>query len=329
MERNQIKWGYMGAGRIASWFAQGMSAAKDSELYAIGSRSLEKAKKFADEHNVEKAYGSYEELVKDPDIDIIYIAVPVRYHYECIKLAFEAGKHVLAEKSLTVNAAQARELIELAREKNLFFMEAMWTKCQPVYLKIQEWIRAGLLGEIRAVDGRFYTKAGKGHRLFHQDLAGGALLDLGIYPITYACAVLGYAPKSIHCNGMVGAENVDYLDSIVLEYENGAFANLTCGLGNEKMIGLYIQGTKGRIRMEEEPFFYAAKAEAYDMENQLIAAFEEPFLKNGYEYEAIEAAKCLRQGKKESDKVPMAETLAVMEIMDECRRQMGLRFDFE
>ncbi len=329
MERHQIKWGYMGAGRIASWFAEGMAAAKEAVLYAIGSRTLEKAKGFAEAYNVEKAYGSYEELVADPEVDIIYIAVPVRYHYECIKLAFDAGKNVLAEKSITVNASQARELMGLAKEKNLFFMEAMWTKCQPVYLKIQEWIQTGLLGEIRAVDARFYTKAGTGHRLFQHDLAGGALLDLGIYPITYACAVLGYAPKSIRCNGMVGSENVDYLDSIVLEYENGAFANLTCGLGNEKMTGLYIQGTKGRIRLEEETFFQAAKAEAYDMDNQAIAVFESPFLKNGYEYEAMEVMECLRQGKKESEKVPMTETLAVMEIMDECRRQIGLKFDFE
>ena len=186
----KIRWGYMGAGRIAGWFATGMSVLEDAELYAIASRTLEKAEKFAKEYGFTNAYGSYEEMLLDPKVDIVYVATPVVEHYRCVKMCLEAGKNVLCEKALTVNYAQAEELVNMAREKNLFFMEAAWSKCQPVFLKIKEWISSGLLGEIQSVEARFYTLAGEGHRLYKRELAGGALLDLGFYPIMYACAFM-------------------------------------------------------------------------------------------------------------------------------------------
>ena len=325
----KIRWGYMGAGRIAGWFATGMSVLEDAQLYAIASRTLEKAEKFAKEYGFDKAYGSYEEMLQDPEVDIVYVATPVAEHYRCVKMCLEAGKNVLCEKALTVNAAQAEELVKMAREKNLFFMEAAWSKCHPVFLKIKEWISSGLLGEIQSVEARFYTLAGEGHRLYKRELAGGALLDLGFYPIMYACAFMGHEPKRIISHMAIGEKNVDYLDSVILEYEGGKFAHLSSGLGCERSISAYILGTKGRILLQDEFFFQATKVTAYDFDNHVLATFEGPFLKNGYEFEALEAMECLRAGKTESEKVPLDETLAIMKILDTCRENAGFRYDFE
>lgn len=325
----KIRWGYMGAGRIAGWFATGMSVLEDAELYAIASRTLEKGENFAKEYGFTKAYGSYDEMLNDSKVDIVYVATPVAEHYSCVKKCFEAGKHVLCEKSLTVNAAQAMELIAMGREKNLFFMEAAWTKCQPVFLKIKEWVESGLIGEVQGIDACFYTLAGEGHRLYKHELAGGALLDLGFYPVMYACTMMGHEPKRIISHTIMGEKRVDYLDSIVLEYEDGRFAHLSCGLGPERRVSAYILGTKGRISLNDEFFFQATKVTAYDFDNRVLAEFDGPFLKNGYEFEAIEAMECLRAGLKESPKIPLDDTLAVLKILDVCRENAGFRYDFE
>ena len=325
----QIRWGIMGAGRIAGWFSEGLTVAEGAVRYAVASRTLEKGVAFAETYGYEKAYGSYKELLQDEKVDVVYVATPVREHYACVKACLDAGKHVLCEKALTVNSQQAGELISLAREKKLCLMEAMWTKCQPVFRQIRKWVADGVLGDIQAVDIRFYTAAWKNHRLYKHELAGGALLDLGYYPVTVACSLLGNQPEKIFSHSVIGSSHVDLLDSIVLEYENGKFAHLSCGLGSEKMVSLYILGTKGRITMQQEFFFQATKAEVLDFDNEVLASFSGPFLKNGYEFEAIEVMECLNQGKTESETVRQDDSFAVMRILDECRRQAGFRFEFE
>lgn len=325
----EIKWGLMGAGRISGWFATALSVLPDANCYAIASRTLEKSQQFAKQYEFSRAYGSYEEMLQDDKVDVVYIGTPVREHYNNIMMCLKAGKNVLCEKSLTVNALQAKEVVKLAREKNLFLMEAMWTKCQPVFCQIKQWIADGLLGEIKAVDIHFYTKTGKGHRLYKHELAGGALLDLGYYPVTYACALMNHHPLEVQSHSIIGNGNVDYLDSIVLEYEDGRFTHLSCGLGAEKMVSLYILGTKGRISMQEEYFFQAQKVEVLDFDNDVIASYEGPFLKNGYEFEAIEVMNCLRNGQTESNRVTLDDTVAVMEILDICREKAKFKYDFE
>lgn len=327
--KREIKWGIIGAGRIAGWFSEGLMVAEGAKRYAVASRTLEKGQDFAKKYGYEKAYGSYEELLQDDKVDIVYVATPVREHYACVKACLEAGKHVLCEKALTVNSQQAKELIDEARERNLFLMEAMWTKCQPVFKQVKNWIADGVLGEIKAVDIRFYTAAGKDHRLYKHDLAGGAFLDLGYYPVTVACSLLGNEPQKIVNHSVIGKTNVDLLDSIILEYEDGKFAHLSCGLGSEKMVSLYILGTKGRITMQKEFFFQAEHAEVLNFDNEVIASYSGPFLKNGYEFEAMEVMECLRNEKRESDIVKLDDTLSVMKILDECRKQAGFKFDFE
>lgn len=325
----QIKWGIMGAGRMSGWFTEALSVLPDAELCAVGSRDFAKGQHFAQTYGFQKVYGSYEELVNDPEIDIIYIGTPVRYHYDSLMLALNAGKHVLCEKALTVNATQAKAAYALAREKNVFFMEALWMKCQPAYRKMLEWIRGGLIGDVRSVEARFFTQAGNGHRLFQHEIAGGALLDLGIYPLTAACDILGYQPEKIMTCAALGKENVDYSSSTLLTYKDGSYASVSSGLALSKMISLFIVGTKGRICIDKEFFFQAEHVEAWGYDDTLLGSFDGKFIKNGYEFEAIEVMDCLRRGKTECDNVPVEESIAVLELMDELRAQWGMKYDFE
>ena len=325
----EIRWGFMGTGRIAGCFAKALTVAEGAVCYAAASRTLEKGKSFAAEYGFAKAYGSYEEMLRDDAVDVVYIATPVREHYNNIKMCLEAGKHVLCEKALTVNAAQARQVVALARVKHLFLMEAMWTKCQPVFRRMRQWVADGVIGEVQAVDINFYTAAGKGHRLYRHELAGGALLDLGYYPVICAGSFLGSRPKAVLSHSVIGKGNVDYLDSIILEYEGGKFAHLLCGLGTKKTASMYILGTKGRISLQDGLFFMAERAQAVDFEDNVLASCEEPFLMNGYEYEAMEVMDCIREGKTESALVTLDDTVAVMEILDRCRADAGFYYEFE
>lgn len=324
-----IQWGILGAGRIAGIFSTALAALPDAGRLAVGSRDEKKAAAFAASYGFERSYGSYEKLLADPETDIIYVATPIRYHYEHIKACLLAGKNVLAEKPFTVNAAQAGELITLAKERGLFLMEAVWTKCQPSFLELKSWIAQGVLGELKTVDIQFYTAADTTHRLYNRKIAGGSLLDVGVYPVMYACALLGNEPERVISHAFIGEKHVDYTDSIVLEYQNGSYAHLSSGLGPEKMISLYIQGTKGRVLVKKEYFFQVTSLEALDYDNRVIRSFHQPFLCNGYEYEAMEAMECIRNKQIQSDKVPLSDTLAVMKILDTCRQQWGYQFEFE
>lgn len=351
----KIRFGVIGAGRIAGLFSEGLTVVEDAERYAIGSRTLEKAQAFAEKYGYEKAYGSYDELLQDPDVDVVYIATPIREHYANMKAALEAGKPVLCEKSLTINAAEAEEVVALARSKGLFLMEAVWTRCQPVYRKIKEWADSGLLGEIKAADGWFYTAAYKGHRLYNAETGGGALLDLGFYPVMYACTFLGMHPEQIQTHTIMGVKTsknemqtsqndatasgqpgenaagalVDFMDSIVLTYPDGSFAHLSTGLAEAKRAVMYLMGTKGRVSIQDELFYMAQKAQALNLDNEVMDSIDEPFLKNGYEYEAMEVIRCLREGRTESELVPLDDSIAVMRILDTCRANAGFKFPFE
>ncbi|MBQ8816588.1 MAG: Gfo/Idh/MocA family oxidoreductase [Lachnospiraceae bacterium] len=315
----KIRWGIMGTGRIAGIFCDMLKELEQAEIYAVASRSVEKASAFGGKYHAVKCYGSYEELVADTQVDIIYVATPIACHYDNVKLCLNGGKHVLCEKAFTQSAAEARELYALSQEKQLFLMEALWTKCQPVFRKIMEWKRDGKFGEIQAVDARFYTSATKEHRLIKNRSQGGVLFDLAIYPLMYACALLGYDPQNIHAIAVKGGDDIDIVESIQLQYANGSFAALTSGLSQERQISLYVQGTRGRLLFQEESFFQARKAVLVDWSNQPIEEFEAPFMINGYEYEAIEAMQCISQHKTQSELIPMEDTIAVLELLEQCK----------
>lgn len=316
-----VRWGILGTGRIAHTFCDTLKALPQAEIYAVGSRTAQKAAEFVAEFGIQKYYSSYEEFAADDNIDIVYVATPIACHYDNVKLLLEAGRNVLCEKTFTQRVEEAEELYALARKKNLFLMEAMWTKCQPVFQKIMDWKKEGAFGEIQAVEAKFYTCATTEHRLLKDRIQGGSLYDLTIYPLTYACALLGYEPSKVHAVAVKGGDNVDTMESIQLEYENGAFASISGGLSCRRQFCLYIHGTKARILMDEEAFFTAQKVVLLDWDNHPIEVYEAPFEINGYEYEAREAMNCILQKKINSAQVPMEETIQVIRLMEQCSQQ--------
>lgn len=317
-----MKWGIMGTGRIANVFCETLKNMEDMQIYAIGSRNIDKAESFADKFNAAKHYGSYEEFVCDKDIDVIYVATPIAYHYEHVKLCLNAGKHVLCEKAFTMCAEEAKELFAIAKHNQLFLMEALWTKCQPVYRKMMEWKEQGLLGDIQGVEAKFYTAGGNDHRLYKDKKQGGALYDLAIYPLMYACAFLGYQPKKIFAHAVIDGDDVDVMDSIQLVYENGAFADLTAGLSCRRQASLYIHGSKGRVLIDEEHFYKAQSAILYSVNNEVIDGIEAPFEISGYEYEAMEVKDCIEKGKTGSNLIPMEETIAIIGLLEDIKNML-------
>ena len=317
-----LKWGIMGTGRIANVFCETLEKMDEMQIYAIGSRSTDKAENFAKKFNADKSYGSYEEFVCDKDIDVIYVATPIAYHYEHVKLCLNAGKNVFCEKAFVMHAEEAKELYAIAKQKQLFLMEALWTKCQPVYRKMMEWKDQGLLGDIQGVEAKFYTMGGTNHRLYKDKKQGGALYDLTIYPLMYACAFLGYQPNEISAHAVIDGDDVDVMDSIQLKYENGSFADLTAGISCRRQASLYIHGSKGRVLIDEEPFFQAQHATLYNANNEVIDSIEAPFGISGYEYEAMEVKACIESGKSNSELIPMEETIAIIGLVEDIKDEI-------
>lgn len=326
---NTINWGIMATGKIAHTFAKAVNAAEGAKLYACASRDGAKAAEFGKLYGAEKSYGSYEELAADPNVDIVYVASPMSCHYENVKLCFEHGKNVLCEKSITMNSAQLEELVKIAKEKDLFFMEAMWTKCLPSFLNAKEWVRSGRIGEIKAIRADFSNPVDfdPTDRLFRPELGGGALLDLAVYPITFITAFLGFEPMKISSSVNFGNGGVDTDEAVIFKYEK-AFASMTAGFNMENENRAVIVGTEGRIAFD--PWFFCTDTvRLFDKTNKLLEGSVTPHLCNGYEYEILEAQKCLSEGRKESALNPLSDTMGVMKIMDGLRRDWGCKFPNE
>jgi dihydrodiol dehydrogenase / D-xylose 1-dehydrogenase (NADP) len=328
MNKRIINWGILGLGRICNLFMESMKLFDDSKVVAVGSRSKERADEFAKKHEIPRAYGSYEELVNDNEIDIIYVATPHNSHKEFSMLCLKAGKAVLCEKSFTVNASEAKEMIEFAQKSGLFLMEAMWTRYLPAMVKIRELLNTGILGDIRMVKADFGFRVGwePQHRLLNPELAGGALLDVGIYTISFASMIFGAKPLKITGTAHLGETGVDEQFSSVLAYENGAIAVCTAAVRTPLTDDAWIYGTEGRIRIPA--FWHANKLEIH-INGKEPESLEIPYSSSGYYHEIEEAANCLRNGRIESDVMPLKETLDIIKIMDELRRQWGLIYPFE
>lgn len=320
---NTINWGIMATGKIAHTFAKAVNAAEGAVLYACASRNAEKAEDFGKLYgaDAEHCYGSYEELAADPNVDIVYVASPMSCHYENVKLCFEHGKNVLCEKSITMDSEQLAELVKIAKAKELFFMEAMWTKCLPAFLKAKEWFRTGKIGEIRAIRADFSNPVDfdPEDRLFRPELGGGALLDLAVYPITFITAFLGYEPVEMFSSVNFGRCGVDTDEAVIFQYQN-AFASMTAGFNMENENRAVIVGTEGRIAFD--PWFFCTDTvRLFSKDNVLLEESVTPHICNGYEYEILEAQRCLESGLKESPLNPLSDTVSVMKIMDELRRK--------
>lgn len=326
---DKVRWGIIAPGRIADTFAKALCNSEGSTLYAVASRDIRKAEEFAKKYSAQKFYGDYDSLFKDGGVDIVYIASTTAQHYSQAKSALMNGKNVLCEKTVTLNSAQFTELMNLAREKNLFFMEAMWMKFLPAFRKAKDWINEGRIGAVRMIKADFTNLCpfDENDRLYRNDLGGGCILDLGVYPLTFACDILGYRPFRVESAAYIGKTNVDYDASFILYYP-GAFARCDCGFDCENENAAFIVGSKGRIRFERW-FFCTDTALLYDENGTLVEKYHHPHDVNGYEYEIYEVEKCLKQGKKESEINPMIHTLSVLQIMDNARQDWGLRFEGE
>ena len=324
-----IRWGICSTGKIAETFAAALNSVDESICAAVSSRSLEKAEKFAGKYGFEKAFGSLEEMLSDGNIDIVYIASPMACHYEHAKTAILAGVNVLCEKSVTLNCEQLSELLTLAKTKRVFFMEAMWMKCRPSFLKVMEWIKDGRIGSVQMVKADFCNSVtfDENDRLFIPELGGGCLLDLAVYPFTLVEAVFGGKPDNITSKARMGKTGVDFDMAAILEYENG-FAAVTAGFDAQCGNNAAIIGDKGHIELGNW-FFCTCDAFLFDENNAVVENFHQDNLCNGYEYEIMEANRCLSAGLPESPLVPHAGTVNVMEMMDECRKQWKFQFPEE
>ncbi len=323
----KITWGILGLGKIACKFAEAVNSIENAE-FICASRNEDKAKSFSEKYGAVKYHSGYLDLVKDSDVDIVYIATPMSCHYDDIRLCLENGKNVMCEKAVTINALQWKELMALASDKDLFLMEAMWMKFLPAFLKAKEWVTSGKIGDVKAIKADFccLNKYDESDRLYKKSLGGGALLDLGVYVITFACEFLGYSYDEIISGMKFGQSGVDFDDAIILKYKNGAFADLSASFDMQLDNQAFIIGSKGRITFG--PWFLCSQnVKLYDDMTNLIEDFDGKFDCNGFEYEILEAMSCVGNGMKESKINPQSATLNVMQIMDEIRRQNGLVYE--
>ena len=324
----KIRWGILATGWIADQLAQAIQNQPDAVCLAVGSRSQQSADEFGDKWNIPRRYPTYEALAADPDVDVIYIATPHNLHYENMKLCLNAGKHVLCEKPLTVNAAQAQECMTLAKEKGLFLMEAMWMKFIPAIRQMQKWVGNGRIGTVQLVQANFafnvpFNPQG---RLFDPALAGGALLDMGIYPATLAHMMLG-KPDQIFSAAQMGETGVDELNSTIWQYDRGAQAILLSTQRLERPCDAFITGSQGYIKLHEN--FWHCQTLTIKQSGAKAEVVQVPYEGNGYGYQVREVHACLREGKLESDVVPLADTLEIMTLLDEMRGQWGLVYPQE
>lgn len=323
-----IKWAIMGTGTIAKSFAQGLGQLSDAELYAVGSRSLQSAEQFGNNFPAQKYYGSYEALVRDPDVDVVYIATPNSAHKDNILLCLNHGKPVLCEKPFTLNRHETAEVIRVAREKKLFLMEGMWTRFFPVYRQIREWLDANAIGPVRMVSADFgFRREGPAEdRKVGLHRGGGALMDVGVYPISFASWVFQQPPSTITGVASLYETGVDELSAMTLLYPDGQVAVLSCSINTPTQKEARIIGNKGTIVIPE--FSKAISATlAVIGEEPVTVTF--PLEGNGYNYQAAAVMACLRAGETECELMPLDESLTIMVQMDELRQQWGIVFPGE
>ena len=317
-----IRWGILGTGGIAATFTEDLLRMPDQVVAAVGSRAPASAAAFAERYAIPAAYGSYAELAADPSLDVIYVATPHSGHHAAALLCLRAGRAVLCEKSFTVTAAEAEELVAAAGIANRFLMEAMWTRFNPAVVRLRELVAEGVIGEVRSVtaDFSFSFPYDPAHRLFDPGLGGGAVLDLGVYPVSFAWMLLG-EPATVHAVAGLAPNGVDANTGILLGYRNGAVALLHCSLEAEGPVAATVLGTKGRIEVHA-PFFrptaltvHPAGAERWTYSVELDG--------HGYTYQAAEVASRLRAGELESPVMSLAETVGIMRTLDTIRAQVA------
>ncbi|MBD5780042.1 Gfo/Idh/MocA family oxidoreductase [Pelagicoccus sp. NFK12] len=329
-DNRKVNWGVLASGGIARKFAASAKTTQNAELVAVASRTPGKAKTFALENGVGKSYDSYEALLDDSTIDAVYVANTHNFHHQTVLLALNSSKAVLCEKPLAINAKQAAEMIDAARAKGVFLMEGMWTRFLPAVAQMRRWIAGGLIGKPRQLFASFGTNVpfAPDHRMLNPKLAGGALLDLGIYPLALASMVAGGKPPTLqHSICEIGETGVDVEDSLLLSYPCGLVAHLCCGIKSKYTNSATLCGETGSITLP--PLFIGAQSVTLQTGNETITKeFPCEFL-HGFRYEIEAASECILKGLTECDTIPLDETLELARTMDAFREEWGLRYDGE
>lgn len=323
----KMKIGFLAAGNIAQTMADTIGHMDSVEAYAVAARDVKRAEEFAQKNGFAKAYGSYEGMVKDSEVELVYIASPHSHHYEHIKLCLEHGKHVLCEKAFTVNAKQAEEVLAMAKEKKLLLTEAIWVRYMPMAKKIQEVVASGIIGEAKTLTANLGYRINHVPRILEPSLAGGALLDVGIYPLNFAAIVFGKEIKSITSTAVMTEKGVDESNSITLIFEDGKIAVLnSTSVAISDRQGI-IYGSKGYIIVDNINNFQAIHV--FDMDRKEVATYEAPKQITGYEYEVDACVRAIRANELECEEMPHKETIRMMEQMDTIRKQWAMTYPCE
>ncbi|MBY0239957.1 MAG: Gfo/Idh/MocA family oxidoreductase [Burkholderiaceae bacterium] len=328
-----IRWGILGTGKIAKAMAQGLRDTPGAELVAVASRTQAGADRFVAELSAGigaqlgtvRCHGSYQALADDPEVDVVYIATPHPLHYENAVMCLHGGKALLVEKAFTVNRREAEQLAALARDKQLFVMEAMWSRFLPAILEARRLLDSGVIGVPASLsaDFGFAAEVGPEHRLFNPDLGGGSLLDLGIYPLSLAAYFLGPV-VGVNAVGELADTGVDMQASFALRHASGALSSCTSSLRAHTPNTLTISGSKGFLRLN--PRFYCTESLTIGLQDGSGRDVSAPRIGNGYAHEALEVNRCLREGLLESPLMPLAESVALMGWLDTIRGQIGVRY---
>lgn len=318
-----LRWGVLGTGGIAHSFVEGLRAVPSARITAVGSRTRDRAEEFGSAWGIPRRHGSYAELAADPDVDVVYVATPHPWHHPNTLLMLNAGKHVLVEKPMAMNALQASEMVAAARANDRFLMEAMWTRYLPAYRLARDLVAEGAIGELSSVSAEFGINIpyDPDHRLFNADLGGGALLDLGVYPLALASHYLGELTVVGATRQLSPDRMVDTGTTVLVRGENGVTATLNCASRSSLSNWAVLAGSKGRLEIDS---FWTTTGFVLHRDGAEPERFDRPFRANGYEYEAEEVARCLAAGERESPDMTWAESLRLAGVMDQVRDMGGL-----
>ena len=320
-----VRWGILGAGNIAATVAADIAALPGHVLQAVGARDASRAASFASTHGVARSYGSYAELVADPDVDVVYVATTHGQHHEHALLCLRAGMPVLVEKAFTLNATQAAEVVAEARARRLFCMEAMWVRFHPLVTQVSQLLADGVIGDVIGVRAdlskRFEFDAS--HRLFDLAAGGGALLDLGVYPAAVVWTWLG-RPDTVQATGSLSPTGSDLSVGLQWGYADGRLAQLYCSAAGDSPFAALVTGTRGWISLE--PRIHRGRRLVVHTGDRDVVHEAPAVAGNGYRAEIAEVARCLRAGELESPSVPLDDTVGILEVLDEARRQLGVRY---
>jgi predicted dehydrogenase len=333
-----LRWGILGAGSIANRFSSDVKPLADHKLAAVGSRDAGKSNAFADKFGIPNRHTSYEALVSDPEVDVVYVATPHNFHKEHSLLALDPGKAVLCDKPYTINRGEAEPIVNAARAKNLFLMEGMWSRCFPIWGKVRDLLKEGAIGKPRMLIADFGFGAGATGadgkltgvnpqgRLFDPKLGGGALMDVGVYPVSLAHMLFG-TPDAVAAVATMGHTGVDENTGMLLHFPGGEVAVTCTSIQATTPWLATILGSSGKIEVHSP--WWCPKAISVYRSDQAEERIEMPFEGGGFQFEAQHVAACLRAGKKESDIIPLDESLAIMKSLDDIRAQIGVKYPME